>query len=384
MLTKSFTLLFYLKKRSNYVKGKLPIYMRLTVDGKRIELTTKRECEPEKWNPMSGRKNGTKEDTRVLNAYLDTFQSKVYEVHRQLLDAGDAISAEAVKLKLSGEAQHPKMILEIFQDHNEQMRHLQNDYAAGTLKRYKTSLEHTRDFIKWKYKLSDLQIQKIDYDFISDYEFWLKTVRKCNHNTSMKYLANCKKIVLICVKKGWLQRDPFFAFKMSKQEVDRQALTENELQSISSRDFANGRLGQVRDIFLFCCYTGLAYADVYKLKRSEVIEGSDREKWVMIKRLKTDSSSRIPLLPVALNMLEKYEDHPQCVNEDRLLPVLSNQKMNSYLKEIADLCGIEKNITFHLARHTFATTVTLTNGVPIESVSKMLGHRVSVPKNRTV
>ncbi|WP_019946040.1 site-specific integrase [Dyadobacter beijingensis] len=161
---------------------------------------------------------------------------------------------------------------------------------------------------------------------------------------------------------------------MTKHEVDRQALKGPEQQAITNRNFGRGRLAQVRDIFLFCCYTGLAYADVFKLKRSEIIDGSD-EKWIVIKRQKTASPSRIPLLPQALSIIAIYDEHPQCVDQDKLLPVLSNQKMNSYLKEISDLCGSTKAITFPLARYTFTTTVTLTNGVPIESVSKMLGHR---------
>lgn len=376
MLTKSFTLLFYLKKRNNYVKGELPIYMRLTVDGQRIEISTKRECEPEKWNSSAGRKNGTKEDAKLLNAYLDTLQSKVYDVHRQLIESGRAITAESVKNILVGTSVKPKMILEIFREHNDKMSKLVGtDFAPGTLERYKTSFEHTKEFIKYKYRTADLEIEKLDYDFIADYEFWMKAVRKCSHNTTMKYLSNFKKISLLCIKRGWLARDPFHAYKMTKHEVDRQALTGPELQAITNRDFGQGRLAQVRDIFLFCCYTGLAYADVFKLKRSEIIDGSDGEKWIVIKRQKTDSPSRIPLLPQALSIISAYDEHPQCIAQDRLLPVLSNQKMNSYLKEISDLCGIKKQITFHLARHTFATTVTLTNGVPIESVSKMLGHR---------
>ncbi|TLV01429.1 site-specific integrase [Dyadobacter luticola] len=376
MLTKSFTLLFYLKKRNNYAKGELPIYMRLTVDGQRIEISTKRKCEPEKWNSSAGRKNGVKEDVKSLNAYLDTLQSKVYDVHRQLIEAGKTITAESVKNVLVGSAVKPKMILEIFYEHNDKMSKLVGtDFAPGTLERYKTSYEHTKEFIRYKYRTDDLEIDKLDYDFIADYEFWMKAVRKCSHNTTMKYLSNFKKISLLCIKRGWLPRDPFHAYKMTKHEVDRQALTGPELQLITNRDFGQGRLAQVRDIFLFCCYTGLAYADVFKLKRSEIIDGSDGEKWVVIKRQKTDSASRIPLLPQALLIVAEYNEHPQCINQDRLLPVLSNQKMNSYLKEISDLCGITKAITFHLARHTFATTVTLTNGVPIESVSKMLGHR---------
>lgn len=375
MLTKTFTLLFYLKKRSNYVTGKLPIYLRITVNGQRFELATKRYCDPEKWNTASGRQNGTKEEARLLNNYLETMQTKVFEVRRQLIESNIEITAETVKAKLSGAGDKPTFILEVFQAHNDQLEKLIGiDYARGTLKRYETCLSHTRNFIQWKYKADDLDISKLDYDFISDYEFWFKTIRKCDHNTSMKYLANFKKIVLICVKKGWLARDPFHAYKMSKREVNRQALTQSELTRISEKEFGTERLDQVRDIFVFCCYTGLAYVDVYKLKRSEVVEGFDGGDWITIKRQKTDSASRIPLLPPAFEIIKKYEDHPQVAAQDRLLPVLSNQKMNSYLKEIADVCSIDKAITFHLARHTFATTVTLSNGVPIESVSKMLGH----------
>jgi site-specific recombinase XerD len=191
----------------------------------------------------------------------------------------------------------------------------------------------------------------------------------------MKYLANFKKIVLLCVKNGWLNKDPFFAFKMGKREVDRTALTSEEISAMVKKEFASSRLDQVRDTFLFCCYTGLSYIDVQRLRRSNIVDGIDNEKWIVIKRQKTDAPSRLPILPAALKILGKYECHPQCQVKGQLLPVLSNQRMNSYLKEISDVCGIQKNLTFHLARHTFATTITLTNGVPIESVSKMLGHR---------
>lgn len=376
MLTKNFSLLFYLKRRSNYVSGKLPIYIRITINGQRVELTAQRECEPEKWNIAAGRKNGTKEEVRILNAFLDTLQAKIYEIHRKLVEADEEISAEIIRNHLSGKAANSRMVIALFQQHNDRVAKLINkDYAPGTLTRYKTTLDHSRDFIRWKYKAEDLDILKLNYEFITDFEYWLKSVRNIGHNTAIKYLATFKKIVIICIKNGWLPRDPFHAYKMSKREVDRTALTAEELAKIAKKKFDHERLGQVRDIFLFCCYTGLAYIDVYKMSRSEIITGIDGEKWLVIKRQKTDSPSRIPLLPQALSILKKYEKDPQCKIKGKLLPVLSNQKMNSYLKEIAVLCRINKVITFHLARHTFATTVTLTNGVPMESVSKMLGHR---------
>ena len=233
----------------------------------------------------------------------------------------------------------------------------------------------TQEFMKWKYKANDIDVKQMKYEFIADDEFWLKSVRNCDHNTSIKYLSNFKKIVHICIKNGWLTRDPFVGFKLTKREVERPFLVEEELTRIINKEFVMPRLRQVRDIFIFCCYTGLAYADVEKLTREEITIGIDSEKWIWTSRQKTDSATRVPLLPPALEILDRYKDDPQCMNNGRLLPVLSNQKMNSYLKEISDACEITKKMTFHTARHTFATTVTLTNGVPIETVSKMLGHR---------
>lgn len=350
--------------------------MHIIIDAARVELSTQRECEFERWNSNAGRAIGTKEEIRSLNVYLDSMQAKVYEAHRSLLDNSVPVTVETIKNKLRGIAERPRMIIEVFQQHNNQVEKLiGKDFSAATLERYKTSLDHTRNFIIWKYNVPDLNITKINYEFISDYGFWLKSVRNCNHNSTMKYLSNFRKIVLICIKNGWLQRDPFLGFKLTKREVERPFLTGNELQAISSKQFKTERLNYVKDIFLFSCFTGLAYADVKKLKRTEIAVGIDGEQWIFTRRQKTDTSSRIPLLPSSIEVLNKYENHPQCVNEGKLLPVLSNQKMNAYLKEIADLCGINKNLTFHIARHTFATTVTLSNGVPIESVSKMLGHK---------
>src|SRR6266542_612682 len=249
------------------------------------------------------------------------------------------------------------------------------DYAKGTLTRYETSYKHTMSFLQSRYEVSDIDINKLDYDFITEYEFWLKSVRKCDHNTTMKYLSNFKKIVNRCVRNGKLQRDPFLGFSMAKKEVERHALTETQLKTIAQKQFKIERLSIVRDIFLFCCFTGLAYADVKKLKQSEITDGIDGEKWIMAKRQKKDITSKIPLLPHALQIIRKYENNIECQLTNKVLPVLSNQKMNSYLKEIGDACGIHIHLTFHIARHTFATTVTLTNGVPIETVSKMLGHK---------
>ncbi|MGF7042624.1 site-specific integrase [Mucilaginibacter lappiensis] len=372
MLEKSFGLLFFLKQSGN--EPKKYIYLRITVDGHPVERSTKMQWWENRWDQEKGRATGVKQDAQDLNFYLDTLANKVFQARKQLIEDEEIITAELLRDMLIGKYQRKK-IMEVFAEHNKQMEALiGKDFAKGTLERYETSFDHTRAFMQWQYQLEDLSIRKLDYFFIEQYAFWLKTVRKCNHNTTVKYLANFKKIVLICVKNKWLPGDPFANFKLTKKPVFRDPLTEWELETIIRNDFENERLNNVKDIFLFACYTGLAYADVKKLKRSEIMKGVDGEQWIFTPRQKTETPCPIPLLPVALQILDKYASHPKCVNQDRALPTLSNQKMNAYLKEIGDICGIRMALTFHRARHTFATTITLSNGVPIETVAKMLGH----------
>jgi site-specific recombinase XerD len=371
----NFSLLFYMKKQKNYQSGSAPIYIRITVSGKRSETTTGRECEPSRWNTGAGRANGTKEDTRAFNAFLDDLQTKVYQAHRLLTEADELITAETIRNKFLGKTEKPRSLIEIFKDHNKKAEALiGKEYAKGTLCRYQTSLKHTIDFLKWKYNLTDIDIKKVDHAFLMEYEFYLRSERKYANNSAVKYIKNFGKIIRICIANRWLIYDPFLNYKNKIKTVDRVYLTTGELQEMTNKDMVTDRLTQVRDIFLFCCFTGLAYADVKKLRRWDLVTGIDGEQWISIKRQKTDTPSRIPLLPAASTLMQRYVDHPNCENSGRVLPVLSNQKMNAYLKEIADVCGINKPITFHIARHTFATTVTLLNGVPIESVSKMLGH----------
>jgi len=371
-----FNLLFYFKKPKKYTKSMLPIYMRISADCERTEISTQRKWDPTRWNADAGRAIGTKEDARALNAHLDTLQSKVYEAQRQLIAEREDVTIDNLKMKLEGKRARTKMLVGVFKEHNEKLKQLVNkDFSEGTLERYETALTHTISFLQWKFQVSDIDIHDLNYEFVTEMEFWLKSVRNVSHNTAVKYISNVKKIINICLKNGWLNKDPFLGYKMNKREVVREILSEEEINTISTKIFATDRLAVVRDLFLFSCYTGLAYADVKKLKRNEIAKGMDGEQWIFTQRKKTDSPSRIPLLPEALKILQKYENSPLCLNKGVLLPMPSNQKMNAYLKEIADLCGLSKKMTFHTARHTFATTITLTNGVPIETVGKMLGHR---------
>lgn len=373
----SIHLSFWLRKSKPNAQGKTPIYLRISLDGKSLDVATKRYIDEKDWLPDAGIVNGKSEEVRSINAYLDALRMKAYTHQREILLEGKPLTITTYKNKWhSREDESGKMLMDVFEDHNMKMKALiDKEYSPLTYERYVTSKKHTRDFMLWKYKTPDISITKIDYEFITNYEFWLKSVRNCDHNTTVKYLSNFRKIINICIKHSWLMRDPFLGFKMAKREVEKSFLSDEELTRLMETEIASERLQAVRDIFIFSCYTGLAYIDVFKLTRAEIATGIDGEKWVITRRQKTDTATRVPLLPPAVEILERYSDHPECSERGKLLPILSNQKMNDYLREIATLCGITKKMTFHTARHTFATTVTLTNGVPIETVSKMLGHR---------
>lgn len=368
---------FHVRQARAKKNGESPIYLRVLIKRKRFDTSTKIFIDPKNWSAEFCKMKNVSDDSRRVNEMLDGFKIKAYDYQRELMAEGKPLTVENFRLKWLGlSTERPRMLMEIFDQHNKQMSALVNrEFSPLTLERYETSKRHTEAFMKWKYNVIDIDIKLLKYEFMADYEFWLKSERKCDHNTTVKYLSNFKKIVNICIKNGWLSRDPFFGYKMTKREIERPYLTEDELNRLASKTFMLERISQVRDVFLFSCYTGLAYVDVLQLKQAQIAIGIDGEKWIYTSRQKTDTSTRIPLVPPALEILEKYKDHPLCVNEGRLLPVSSNQKMNAYLKEVADLCGITKKMTTHIARHTFATTVTLTNGVPIETVSKMLGHR---------
>jgi site-specific recombinase XerD len=371
----NFSLLFYLKKQKVYASGPMPVYMRITVKGKRAEVSAGRDCEPSGWNSHAGRGIGTKSETRALNSYLDTLQAKVMNAHQQLISAGEGITADKLRNQFIGRAEKTYYVVTLFNEHNDQVKALiGNGFEANTLKSYRSSFKHLSAFVRHQYGVVDMDVKSLNHAFIVNYEFYLKTVCKCSGVSAAKYVKHLKKIVNNCLANKWLSDNPFINYRSKAKAKEKEFLMPQELEAIAIKSITIDRLTQVRDIFIFSCYTGLCYADVQKLQRHQIAKGIDGEQWIFTTRQKTDNSSRIPLLAIAADIVNKYADHPQCVNKNLVLPVLSNQRMNSYLKEIADICGITKTLTFHMARHTFATTVTLSNGVPMETVSKMLGH----------
>lgn len=351
------------------------IYLRLTVNGKRTELSTGQTILTSSWNPEASKVSGNSKKAKSINTFLENIRLKILQCNNDLIAAKKEITGEMLKNRYLGTADKKLTIVEVFKDHNQQVKDLiGKSFSKGTLERYETSLRHTISFMKWKYNVTDMDVHEINPAFISNYEFWLRTVRKCANNSAVKYLKNFQKIINICLANDWMDKNPYSNYKSKLTPVVPDFLTESQLETIKSKVFKTDRLTLVKDIFLFSCFTGLAYIDIQNLSRDAVSIGIDGGKWIKMKRTKTKVEASIPILPIAENILNKYSNHPKCFNENKLLPILSNQKMNEYLKEISALCELEVDLTFHTARHTFATTVTLNNGVPLETVSKMLGH----------
>ena len=368
-------ILFYLRNDKARSVTEVPIYLRITVNGKRAEMAIHRYIDPQKWNRSGGFAKGSKQEFKNLNEFLDLQRSKVYKAQRELIEENKAVTAVALRNRVQGNTDDQKTLVDVFEYHNHLMAEKSpSEFSPATLKRYETTLGHVKGFIRNKYKSDNVLLTQLNHEFITEFDHYFRTVRSCNHNTSIKYIKNLKKVVNLAVKNDWLRKDPFDKFSIKLKPVKRDFLTEEELQRIEKLDIKIPRLDQVRDIFVFSCYTGYAYTDVVKLTKNNLRTGIEGNLWIYTDREKTSTKSNVPLLPKALEIIEKYKAHLETEIKGSLLPVISNQKLNAYLKEVGDKAEINKNLTFHLARHTFATLM-LTNGVSIETVSEMLGHK---------
>lgn len=369
-----FSILFFIKKTKLLKNGEAPICLRITVNGKRAEVQVKRSIETAKWNSQKECANGKERKYQELNHYLETVRTRVLQIHRELEQDDKPITAEILKRRYYGEGETPKMLLEVFNDHNKKCRDLlDKDYVLGTVLRYERTVRYLSEYLKQEYNLSDIPLKDITDAFIRGFEHYIKTTKSCNQNATVKYLKNLKKIVHLALANKWIDTDPFFEIKFRQTPTNRAFLLEEEIKTLINKEFDIPRLEVVRDIFIFCCFTGLAFTDVQHLTPEHITRGINGECWIRKPREKTDNMCDIPLLEIPLIIIEKYRNHPDCVKNDIVLPVPSNQRMNSYLREIADICGIKKTLTTHIARHTFAC-LAIANKVSIESIAKMLGH----------
>lgn len=372
----SYNLLFFIRKSRSEKNTNSLIYLRITINGSRAQMSISRSIPLNKWSSSKGRAKGTSKESKEINDHIDKLTYNLNKIHQNFMDSAQLITPNKMIRALNGIDDSDRKALEVFKEHNENLDQLiGKDISAASAQRYWTCHNHIKQFIKEYYKEDDYRLKDIDYTFITKFEHFLKTKRNCNHNSALKYVNNFKKIIRIALANKWMDHDPLINYKVKFEPVEREFLSQEEVDALWSKELHFDRLKLVRDMFVFSCYTGLAYSDVEKLSKSDITLGIDGSRWIRINRTKTGTKSSIPLLPVAEQILDRYANHPEVENSERVIPVFSNQKSNAFLKEIAIMCGITKPLTTHLARHTFATTITLTNGVPIETVSKMLGHQ---------
>jgi integrase len=376
MRNSTFSICFFAKKSQLLANGKAPLFVRITLNGSRWETSLNIGVDKEKWDSKKEKARGYDKNSNLVNELIDATRDKIYRIKLKIDQEEKPLTLGNLRYYYSGQRDNERTIMKLFDDHNSFCeKKVGIQLAQATYDRYLTCRKHFCNFLKKEYNTKDLPISKIDKELFEKFDLYLRSEKKCANNTAIKYIRNFNKIVRIAVEKGWIPSSPYKEVGFRLEEIEKPYLTQEELHSVHEKDISIQRLKIIRDIFIFCCYTGLAFSDVKELTGDNIQIGIDKKKWISKHRKKTDVISRIPLFRIPEEIIEKYKDHPLCIIRNVLLPVPSNQKMNGYLKEIAAICGINKILTTHTARRTFATSVLLLEGVSMDIVSKILGHK---------
>ena len=375
MKRQTFNVLFIIRKTKLKKSGNTPIMLRISMQGQQAEIQLKRDVNPALWNQAKERCTGKDITSQEINRYLESVRHRLYDIHRTMEEEGRFINPNEIKRKFLGVDEEHKMFFQVFQEHNDRCRELiGKDYAKVTISRFDTCLKYFKEMVLTKHRVKDISLRDVNHTFIQDYIHFLKVEKSLSENTLIRYMKVIKKITNMSIANDWIQKNPFVNIKFYEQEVHKEFLAKEELEILRTKEFDIPRLDLVRDVFLFQCFSGLAFVDVSELREEHIVPDNVGNLWIRKSRQKTNVMCNVPLLDIPLQILEKYKDHPLCQKKGTLLPVMANQKMNSYLKEIADCCGIKKNLTTHTGRHTFSTVVALANNVSLENVAKMLGH----------
>lgn len=368
----TFRILFLARWELKKENGKVPLCARITIDGEKVKFSLKSEVSSGLWDPKSGRARGQTKEALQLNRYLDSIKGQLIGYYHNLSEANEIVTATMVRDAFLGINVKTNMLLTVFEEFNDRQEKLIGiDLAQSTFNKYDLTYRRLKEFLKVEMRKNDILLCQVDRNFVMDFEAYLKIEYKLDTNSSEKLMRIFKRITTTCFKNGQMPKDPFCDHKLKKVKKDRGYLTKSELESIIDYKPDNKRLEKVRDIFLFCCFTGFDYSTTAALTEKNLVTDDEGCQWIETHRIKTGTASKVKLLDIPLSIIRKYKLKR---NGDFLLPVMSNAKYNLYLKEMAAACDIEKRVTSHLARHTFATTVTYANGVSIESISKMLGH----------
>lgn len=369
------SVLFYLNSPKKTKDGLVPIYVRMTVNGKREEFSSGKKVLPEHWNTKGGVTSECP-DHKAINSYITKTKAALEKCYNLLEATEPMVTATMVKDRYMPKIVVKKTLLEAFKLHNTEFseRVSKEKGKNGTLKRYERLESKIKVFLQKKYKQKDLALEEIQMALATNFYHHL-LMDDIGENTAMKYVKTLKQVIDRAVDEGWIKYNAISGFKCTYVQPEREFLEAHEIQKMYKKKISIKRIEEVRDVFIFCCFTGYAYETTYNLEPGNIFKGVDGKLWITRDRAKTGSEETVPLMPIPLAIIEKYKNHPYCVMNNKLLPVNSNYRYNVYLKELADICGINKQLTTHTARHTFATTVTLENDVPLETVGKMLGHK---------
>lgn len=377
MRTKHTFSTFFWLQTTRAINNEALLYIRITVDGKRVNLSLKKRVPVSLWDAKKKKAKGTSAQSKQINLYIEEVSTKLFQIYQDLKFKEELITAKLIKSLYTGDNQERKTLKNIFSYHSQKTA---NTLASGSIRNFGITENYVFKFLEKKKNTTDIYLNQLNFEFLSHFELFLCDIWPVGHpkalsnNTRMKHIQRLRKVVTLAYHLEWIDRDPFVRWKMNYDKTNREFLSEIELKNLENKVFISDRLDRVRDLFVFSCYTGISYVDIMNLTPNHLVLGMDGGNWIMTKRQKTNTKVKVPLLGQALDIVNKYKGHPSAAVKGSLLPVLSNEKLNVFLKEVANFVGIQKNLTFHMARHTFATTVTLSNGVPIETVSKLLGH----------
>lgn len=369
----TFRILFYLKRNAPKSNGLVPVMCRITVNGKISQFSCKLDVDEKHWDVKTGRMTGRSVVALEANRMLDKIRVGINKAYQDICDKDNYVTAEKVRNSFLGMGMNHETLLAVFRQHNE-------DYAkqVGKIKsqrsywKYCTVYNHLSEFIRQRYKVSDIALKELASAFITDFELFLRTEKNHCTNTIWSYMMPFKRIIYMSINNGWLQRDPFYAYSITKEETKRGFLSKEEIKMLIEGSFKKKSYELIRDLFIFCCFTGLSWTDMANLTKENLQTSFDGHLWIKTNRQKTGTETSLRLLEVPLRIIKKYEG---CSENGKLLPVPCYPNCKNGIKVIAKKCGIEKNVTWHMSRHSFATTVCLSNDMPIETLSKMLGHR---------
>jgi integrase len=363
---------FWVRKNRTNKKGQSPLVVRLSISGQRIDFQPNILVNTKFWDSDKQKMKSKDADAKVINDSLELIKHKLWGIYHQLISTGDIHLHEILEVYRSNGRNHHKLI-ELTKKHNAEFKsRLDIDRSYSTYEKYIFTLQKIQAYIKLRYNTADIPISNIDKKWMEDFYLFLRKEEKNEHNTAAKYVKNLKHILSYGVDISWIEHNPADGYICSYKETEQVILGPEELSRIENKRFQIPRLELARKLFIFQCYTGLSYADMAKLEKSNIEQGPDGKLWLNVRRSKTDTVVRYPILKQAAKIIEEISIHS---DSEKLFPqTISNQKMNSYLKEIADLCYINKNLTTHVGRRTMASTVLLGNGVPIETISRILGH----------